>query len=281
MTWRNEFIPKNKYTRPGTLLKEVRKIVLHWTANPGAPAKNHVKYFGVTLPAQSKALEQQGKKYTAASAHIFVDRNESVCIIPLNEVAYHANDVHKRNDDGSAYRGVKEIAPNANLYSLGYETCVEEDGTIHQDTINRAIADIAALCITYKLTEEDIVRHFDVTAKDCPSPFIKEPVKFEDFKKQVGLILNPPKPEEKPEERPEERPEVKPVVTPKPPVYPGKLIRKGDRNSNVKLIQAKLGIKDDGIFGAITDKTVRDFQKKNKLTVDGKVGPKTWTKLFN
>ncbi|MEE6450541.1 peptidoglycan-binding protein [Gottfriedia acidiceleris] len=265
MTWRNEFIPKNKYTRPGTLLKDVKKIVLHWTANPGAPAKNHVKYFGVTLPAQSKVLEQQGKKYTAASAHIFGDRNESVCIIPLNEVAYHANDNYDKG-----YRGVKEIAPNANLYSLSYEMCVEEDGTIHQDTIKRAIIDIAALCKTYKLTEKDIVRHYDVTHKPCPEPFVKDEKLFEDFKKQVALILNPPTP----------KPVVIPVVKPKPPVYPGKILKVGSKGSNVKLIQEKVKVTVDGKFGPLTEKAVKDFQKKKGLTVDGKVGPKTWNKMF-
>ncbi len=264
MTWRNEFIPKNKYTRPGTLLKDIKKIVLHWTANFGAPAKNHVTYFGVTLPAQSKLAEAKGIKGTYASAHIFGDKNESVCIIPLNEVAYHANDVHKHNDDGSVYRGVKEIAPNANLYTLSYEMCVEKDGTIHQDTIKRAINDIAALCKIYKLTDKDIVRHHDVTDKDCPAPFVKDERLFEDFKKQVGLILNPPKP----------------VVKPKPLVYPGTLLKEGSRGNSVKLVQAKVGVKADGIFGQLTEKAVKAFQKKNKLTVDGKVGPKTWDKLF-
>ncbi|MFB7142678.1 N-acetylmuramoyl-L-alanine amidase [Gottfriedia sp. NPDC056225] len=269
MTWRNEFIPKNKYTRPGTLLKGVLKIVIHWTGNPGAPAKNHVKYFGVTLPAQSKLLEQQGKKYTAASAHIFGDKDESVCIIPLNEVAYHANDVQKHNDDGSVYRGVKEIAPNANLYTLSYEMCVEKDGTIHQDTINRAISDIAAICMTYKLTEKDIVRHFDVTKKDCPSPFVKDLVKFEDFKKQVGLILNPTKVETKPA-----------AVKTKPPFYPGTVLKVGSKGNNVRLVQEKVGVTTDMKFGPKTEAAVKAFQKKNKLTVDGKIGPKTWAKMF-
>lgn len=265
MTWRNEFITKNKYTRPGILLKEVRKIVLHWTANPGAPAKNHVKYFGVTLPAQSKLAEQQNKKVTYASAHIFGDKTESVCIIPLNEVAYHANDVQKRNDDGTAYRGVKEIAPNANLHTLGYEMCVEENGKIHADTIKRAVSDIAALCKTYKLTEKDIVRHYDVTDKNCPAPFVKDEKLFVDFKKQVGLILNPPKVE------------VKPIS----PVYPGKILKIGSKGINVRLVQEKVGVTSDMKFGAKTEAAVKSFQKKKGLTVDGKVGPNTWVKLFN
>jgi N-acetylmuramoyl-L-alanine amidase len=278
--WRNDFIPKNKYTRPGTLLKGVKKIVLHWTANFGGTAKNHVTYFGVTLPAQSKLAEAQGKRGTYASAHIFGDKTESVCIIPLNEVAYHANDVQKHNNDGSSYRGVKEISPNANLCTLGYEMCVEKDGTIHKDTINRAVNDIAALCKTYNLTEEDIVRHFDVTAKDCPHPFVKDVKLFEGFKKQVGLILNPPAKEElKPVVTKPVTP--KPVVKPKPPVYPGDILNVGSRGNSVKLVQSKLGLTADGIFGPLTEKAVKNFQKKNGLSIDGKVGPKTWSKLFN
>lgn len=39
------------------------------------------------------------------------------------------------------------------------------------------------------------------------------------------------------------------------------------------------GLVADGIFGAKTEAAVRDFQKKNKLGVDGIVGPQTWTAL--
>ncbi len=38
--------------------------------------------------------------------------------------------------------------------------------------------------------------------------------------------------------------------------------------------------KADGIFGKKTDGAVRYFQLRNKLTQDGVVGQKTWTKLF-
>jgi N-acetylmuramoyl-L-alanine amidase len=128
------------------------------------------------------------------------------------------------------------------------------------------------------LTEEDIVRHFDVTAKDCPHPFVKDVKLFEDFKKQVGLILNPPVKEGvKPVAT---KPVEKPVVKPKPPVYPGDILNVGSRGNSVKLVQAKVGVKADGIFGPMTEKAVKNFQKKNGLSVDGKVGPKTWSKLF-
>jgi len=36
----------------------------------------------------------------------------------------------------------------------------------------------------------------------------------------------------------------------------------------------------DGDFGPVTNGAVRDFQRKNDLTVDGVVGPKTWAALL-
>lgn len=176
--WRNDFIQKNKYTRPGTLLSGIKKIVLHWTANPGATAANHQTYFNGTAIAQKRE----------ASAHMFIDRKEAVCIIPWNEVAYHANG-NNEVINGKAYRGIKEIAPNANKFSVGIEMCVEKDGTIHKDTIKRTVEVIAKLCKVYHLTENDIVRHYDVTHKRCPKPFVDDPKLFEDFKLQVGKLL--------------------------------------------------------------------------------------------
>jgi hypothetical protein len=53
------------------------------------------------------------------------------------------------------------------------------------------------------------------------------------------------------------------------------MIRKGDNGPIVKLIQEKLGIYNDGDFGPNTEAKVIEFQKKNKLYVDGIVGDST------
>lgn len=62
-------------------------------------------------------------------------------------------------------------------------------------------------------------------------------------------------------------------------------LRKGDKGENVKILQTILNeIADtdldvDGSFGGKTQKAVKDFQKANKLSVDGVCGPATWGKI--
>jgi putative chitinase len=59
------------------------------------------------------------------------------------------------------------------------------------------------------------------------------------------------------------------------------LLKKGDNNENVKLLQQKLGIEPIGNFGPKTEEAVKAFQAKNGLTADGIVGPGTWAKVMN
>lgn len=56
-------------------------------------------------------------------------------------------------------------------------------------------------------------------------------------------------------------------------------LRYGSRGDQVKLLQQKLGIKPDGIFGKGTEQKVKEFQKEKNLVVDGIVGVKTLSYL--
>ena len=57
------------------------------------------------------------------------------------------------------------------------------------------------------------------------------------------------------------------------------IIKLGSRGDDVKVLQQKLNLAVDGIFGPLTQEAVKEFQKNNGLTVDGIVGTNTWTKL--
>lgn len=63
-------------------------------------------------------------------------------------------------------------------------------------------------------------------------------------------------------------------------------IRLRSRGSSVSFLQELLGkigyeIPSSGFFGLETEVAVKDFQMKNQLIVDGEVGIKTWTLLFD
>jgi peptidoglycan hydrolase-like protein with peptidoglycan-binding domain len=83
------------------------------------------------------------------------------------------------------------------------------------------------------------------------------------------------------------------IVTPKPvgdawPYGPGTFMRKGwIHSAGVMKVQRFLDATDyrprlliDGNFGSKTEAAVRWYQKKNKIAVDGVVGPQTWSRMF-
>ena len=59
------------------------------------------------------------------------------------------------------------------------------------------------------------------------------------------------------------------------------LIRKGARGNITRLLQERLGVAQDGIFGSNTYNAVYNFQRNKGLSADGIVGQNTWRKLLN
>jgi Transglycosylase-like domain/Putative peptidoglycan binding domain len=53
------------------------------------------------------------------------------------------------------------------------------------------------------------------------------------------------------------------------------VVKRGDRGSAVRAIQRELGIPADGVFGPITERSVKRFQRRHGLVPDGIVGPLT------
>ena len=79
-------------------------------------------------------------------------------------------------------------------------------------------------------------------------------------------------------------PELEPILNVAPEHQP--TLQQGSTGMEVKFVQVTLnqsGFKTevDGLFGAQTDKQVRQFQSKHGLAADGIVGVKTWTAMFN
>jgi putative chitinase len=64
-------------------------------------------------------------------------------------------------------------------------------------------------------------------------------------------------------------------ISPSQPINLNQTITMGMKSPEVLLVQQKLGINGDGVYGPNTKKAVMDFQTANGLTSDGILGPNT------
>lgn len=152
-----DLIVPNEYSRPQKPLKKVNGIVIHYTANPGTDAKANRDYFN--------GLSLSGATY--ASSHFIIGLDGTVIqCIPLDEIAYASND---RNDD-----------------TISIECCHEKkNGKFTDATYNSLVRLTAWLCSEYDISQENIIRHYDVTGKLCPKYYVKHEDKWAQFKDDV------------------------------------------------------------------------------------------------
>jgi N-acetylmuramoyl-L-alanine amidase len=178
---KKSFIQLNNFSRPGKKLKGIKGIVIHWTACPGAPAKNISNYFGRL--ANQKTNDKEPDRY--ASAHYAVDDNEIVQIIPEDEMAYHVGS--KTYTD----RAEKELSEYPNDCTIGIEMCVDRNGNITEKTFENTINLTVDIIIRNKMKSSSIFTHKEVVGwKDCPMPWIKNPAYYEKFKSEVFKKVN-------------------------------------------------------------------------------------------
>lgn len=153
-----DLLDVNEYSRPGIPLEKVKGIVIHYTANPGSTAKNNRDYF--------QGLKDSHE--TKVSSHFVVGIDgEIVQCVPSSEIAYASN---SRNED-----------------TLSIECChVDETGEFSSATYISVVRLTGWLCYRFNLTENDVIRHYDVTGKICPKYYVDNPGEWEKFKEDVG-----------------------------------------------------------------------------------------------
>lgn len=151
----------NPYSRPGYRTNRITNIVIHYTANPGTTAEQNRNYFEGLKTA----------KTTRASSHFIVGlEGEIVQCVPTKEVSYASNN---RNSD-----------------TISIETChLKSDGKYTEETYESLVYLTAWLCEKFELTEEDVIRHYDITGKNCPKYFVEDDKAWKQFKSDVKTIL--------------------------------------------------------------------------------------------
>lgn len=151
----------NKYSRPRTKLKKVKGVVIHYTANPGTDALQNRNYFE----------NLKTSKLTKASSHFVIGlKGDIVQCIPTSEIAYASNE---RNED-----------------TIAIEVChPDETGKFNRRSYHTLVKLVAYLVCEYNLDYEDILRHYDITGKNCPKYFVEHENKWDNFRRDVFLYI--------------------------------------------------------------------------------------------
>ena len=234
----------NVEIRPETKMNPTQ-ICIHNTGNSGkgADAKSHNKYIhnmANLKPAQTGY----------ASWHFSVDDKYIYQHIPLDECAWHTG-------DGSG-------STSGNRTAIGIEICENVDMADYHQAEENAIALAVYLMKLENISINKVKPHQAFSGKYCPRVILKRDKTFTKFHNRIKKAMGTA------------------VVTSVQKGY----LSKGDSGIEVKTLQgllnsagAKPKISEDGIFGAGTDEALRDFQKSASISVDGKAGEATMSKL--
>lgn len=151
----------NPYSRPGIESDGVKGVVIHYTANPGSTAQENRDYFN--------GLQYSGE--TEASSNFIVGLDgEIIQCVPTWEVAYASNE---RNSD-----------------SVSIEVChPDETGKFNDDTYRSLVQLTAWLCVKFDLSVDQVIRHYDVTGKNCPKYFVENEEAWDEFRTHVGEAI--------------------------------------------------------------------------------------------
>ena len=169
MTIQEMFLTPNKYSRPQIPLKEVKKIAVHYVGNPNTSALSNRNYFENC---------KEGGRYV--SSHYIVGlKGEVIQCIPLDEWSYCTN--------------------QANGYSISIECCHPKSDGIFNDSTYVSLCELCAMLLKkFNLTTNDLIRHYQITGKQCPIHWC--PTKYQSeavatarwnrFKQDVQTVMN-------------------------------------------------------------------------------------------
>lgn len=150
----DNFIHPSQWVRPQTRINP-RGGIIHWTGNirSGASDRANRDFF-------------DGRKGTYGSAQLIGDMDSILAALPYMpydaELGYHV---------GASFYQTAHFGSYPNNCTLGYEMCVNKDGDF-RESYKRAVWTMAYLGSIYSWNPlEDVMRHQDVTGKDCPLPF--------------------------------------------------------------------------------------------------------------
>lgn len=152
-----QLLTVNEYSRPGTKTKGIEYIVIHYLGNPKTTAQQNHDYF--------ESLKDLEDTYMSAN-YVVGLKGEIIQCVPDDEIAYASNEMNDK--------------------SISIENCHrDETGKLNEKTYESLVKLTAYLTEKYHIEKDHIIRHYDVTGKECPKYYVENEDKWEEFKEDV------------------------------------------------------------------------------------------------
>ena len=140
-------------SRRGTSLSDINDIVIHYVGNPGTSAQANRNWYA--NPSSN------------VSSHFIVGlKGEIIQCIPLHEKSSASN--HRNSD------------------TISIEVChPDASGKFNAATYDSLVDLTAWLVKSCGLTVDNVIRHYDVTGKECPRYYVRNEDAWDQFKADV------------------------------------------------------------------------------------------------
>ena len=140
-------------SRRGIMLEGVRNIVIHYVGNPGTTAQQNRDYYA--------------SRSSDVSSHFVIGlKGEIIQCTPLHEKSSASN--HRNKD------------------TISIEVCHPDVSGTFTDASYQSLVKLTAwLLDVCDLDSDDVIRHYDITGKQCPLYFVTHEDAWEQFKQEI------------------------------------------------------------------------------------------------
>lgn len=144
-------------SRRGETLEDIQSIVIHYVGNPGSTAQQNHDWYA--------------NPESEVSSHFLIGLEGAVIqCIPLNEFSSASN--HRNRD------------------TISIEVChPDESGKFNDASYSSLVRLTAWLLQVSGLEPEDVIRHYDVTGKECPRYFVRSEDSWHAFLDDVAQAV--------------------------------------------------------------------------------------------
>ena len=148
-----QLIDEGNPSRSGVILEGINDIVIHYVGNPRTTAQQNRDFYN--------------QQDSDVCSHFVVGLDgEIIMCVPLTEKSASSND---RNRD-----------------TISIEVCHPDmTGEFTDESYQSLIKLVNWLRGTFNLSTDHVIRHYEVTGKECPMYYVKNPEKWDQFKEDL------------------------------------------------------------------------------------------------